>query len=151
MNHRIAPLTLTFACALALVACDQSSSNTPATTVQTHTEAAHDHADHAHEHAEAAHQEVEKAGEQIKESAAAAVEQSADAQSNAQKLLEQAIAYINENKLDLADKTLTQLEGMGLPDSFASQIADARKLLDAKKSADSVQGAAEGLKGMLKQ
>jgi hypothetical protein len=54
----------------------------------------------------------------------------------AQKLLDQATEYIKENKLDLADKTLTQLEGMkaSLPPEWASKIDTARKSLTAAKA-----------------
>src|SRR5690349_9839228 len=44
---------------------------------------------------------------------APATTQAADtANAEAQKLVDQAVAYIKENKLDLADKALTQVEGM---------------------------------------
>jgi len=54
----------------------------------------------------------------------------------AQKLLDQAVQYIKDNKLDLADKTLTQLEGMkaSLPPEYASKIDAARKSLTAAKA-----------------
>jgi hypothetical protein len=70
-------------------------------------------------------------------SATTAPAAAADAKTaEAQKLLDQAMQYIKDNKLDLADKTLTQLEGMksSLPPEMASKIDTARKSLTAAKA-----------------
>lgn len=57
-------------------------------------------------------------------------------EAEAQKLLDQATAYIKENKLDLADKTLTQLEGMKaqLSPTLAKGVDNARSLLNTAKA-----------------
>lgn len=49
--------------------------------------------------------------------------------------LDQAIAYIKENKLDLADKMLTQLEQQKalLPASLQGRLADVRTMLESAK------------------
>ena len=58
------------------------------------------------------------------------------AMGDAQAKLDQVTTYIKENKLDLADKTLTQLESHKAEFSAALQdkIAQARKALDAAKA-----------------
>jgi hypothetical protein len=69
--------------------------------------------------------------------APAAASDATDAKTaEAQKLLDQALQYIKDNKLDLADKALTQLDGMkaSLPASFAPKIDDAKKLLATAKA-----------------
>ncbi|MEI8198000.1 MAG: hypothetical protein WCI73_19070 [Phycisphaerae bacterium] len=59
----------------------------------------------------------------------------------AKPLLEQATAYIKENKVELADKAVTQLEGIKdkLPAEWAGKIADVRKALDALKAGNDLQ------------
>ena len=54
----------------------------------------------------------------------------------AQTLLDQSIAYIKENKLDLADKSLTQLEALKpqLPAAYHSKVDAARKAFNAAKT-----------------
>ncbi|MEI8195490.1 MAG: hypothetical protein WCI73_06240 [Phycisphaerae bacterium] len=74
-----------------------------------------------------------------------AAKTSADAATNslieqAKPLLEQATAYIKDNKVDLADKAVTQLEGIKdkLPSEWAAKIADVRKALDALKATNNL-------------
>jgi len=54
----------------------------------------------------------------------------------AQKLMDQATQYIKDNKLDLADKTVTQLEGMKgqLPAEYGPKIDELKKMVDAAKT-----------------
>ncbi|MCC6422557.1 MAG: hypothetical protein IT447_03695 [Phycisphaerales bacterium] len=54
----------------------------------------------------------------------------------AQTKIEQAITYIKENKLDLAEKALTELDKIKdkLPESIQSQLANAHSMLNAAKS-----------------
>jgi hypothetical protein len=63
------------------------------------------------------------------------------ASTEAQKLLDQAMAYIKENKLDLAEKAVSQLEGMkaSLSPEMAKQVDNARSLLDTAKKAGAVK------------
>jgi hypothetical protein len=58
----------------------------------------------------------------------------------AQKLLDQTMTYINENKLDLAEKSLGAAEQMKpqLPASFAPRIDQARSALDLAKQGSSI-------------
>jgi hypothetical protein len=76
---------------------------------------------------------------------APATQPAADAANNAnaqaEKLLEQAMTYIKENKLDLADKTLTQVEGMkaSLSPALQTRVTEARKLLDTAKAGGGVK------------
>ena len=60
----------------------------------------------------------------------------------AQKLLDQATQYIKENKWDLADKSLTQLEGMKsqLPASYGPKIDASRKMFNTAKSGSGLLG-----------
>lgn len=54
----------------------------------------------------------------------------------AQEKVTQVVQYIKENKLDLAEKALNELEKIkdSLPESIRSQLANARSMLDAAKS-----------------
>jgi hypothetical protein len=64
-------------------------------------------------------------------------------QGEAQKLLDEALKYIKENKLDLAEQALVKLEGMKaqLPETMQSSIAQARSALDtAKKASGAMPG-----------
>jgi len=63
--------------------------------------------------------------------------------------LDQAMEYIKENKYDLADKALTELEEMKdkLPASLQSQIAAARSALNAAKSGHSLPTTLPSLPG----
>jgi len=66
----------------------------------------------------------------------AAGEAGAAASGEAQKLIDQAMTYIKENKLDLAEQTVTKLEGMkaSLSPTLQSAVDSARKSLNAAKS-----------------
>ncbi len=61
---------------------------------------------------------------------------------NAMTMIEQAKNYIQDNKLDLAEKTLEQLDKIkpSLPEAIQSQITSAHKALDLAKATDSVSG-----------
>ena len=54
----------------------------------------------------------------------------------AQTLLDQTVTYIKENKMDLAEKSLTQLEGLKpkLPAEYHPKIDSARKAFNAAKT-----------------
>lgn len=57
-------------------------------------------------------------------------------------MIEEAMNYIKENKLDLAEKTLEQLDKIkgSLPEAIQTQIASAHQALDLAKASDSVSG-----------
>ena len=59
-----------------------------------------------------------------------------------QTLLDQATQYIKENKLDMAEKSVTQLEKMKpqLPVSLQGKVESARSLLDTAKKGNSLLG-----------
>ncbi len=81
------------------------------------------------------------------EGAKAAGDQATSAiQGDAQKLLDQALQYIKENNLDLAEQTLVKLEGMKaqLPETMQKGIAQARGALDTAKSAEKAKGSLPG-------
>lgn len=80
--------------------------------------------------------------------AAAASDTTKDLIAKAQPLVEQATTYIKDHKLELADKAVTQLEGMktSLPADWASKVENLRKTLDAAKAADTIQKGIGGLK-----
>ena len=61
---------------------------------------------------------------------------------DAQKILDQTVQYIKDNKLDLADKFLAALEQMKsqLPSAYGSKIDAARKMFDTAKSGNSLLG-----------
>ena len=67
---------------------------------------------------------------------AAANDAMAAAQTKATELLEQGMTYVKENKLDLAEKALTQLEGMKdkLPAEWAGKIDSLKSALNAAKA-----------------
>ena len=56
-------------------------------------------------------------------------------------MLDQAVAYIKDNKLDLADTTLTKLEGMkaSRPASMQKGVDDARAMLNAAKATGGIK------------
>ncbi len=62
---------------------------------------------------------------------------SSDTTAKATALLEQAIQYVKDNKLELADKALAQLDAIkaSLPESLQQQIESLRGTLTAKKAA----------------
>jgi len=80
--------------------------------------------------ADAAHQMTDT----VKSAAANA---SSTVAAEAQKLLDQAQAYIKENKWDLADTTIKKLEDMkaSLPAEWAAKVEQARTALNSAKSA----------------
>ena len=59
----------------------------------------------------------------------------------ANKLLDQATAYVKENKYELADKTLSQLEASkaSLPQAIQDRLANARSALNAAKAGNGLQ------------
>ena len=59
----------------------------------------------------------------------------------AQKLLDQAMQYIKDNKLDLADTTLTKLEGMkaSLSPTLQKGVDNARSMLTAAKAGGGIK------------
>ena len=119
--------------------CDQSDS-TSSTPPQNTTAG-----ERAAEAATAAQKDATGVVEGAKKEAAGAVEETKAAGSEAvsaiqgegQKLLDQAMQYIKENKFDLAEQTLVKLEGMKaqLPETMQKGIAQARSALDTAKKA----------------
>jgi len=73
--------------------------------------------------------------------APAATQAAATTDAEAQKMLDEAMAYIKDNKLDLADKTLTKLEGMksSLSPTLQSGVDKARTMLDAAKAGGGIK------------
>ena len=73
--------------------------------------------------------------------APAATQAVATTDAEAQKMLDEAMAYIKDNKLDLADKTVTQLEGMksSLSPTLQSGVEKARTMLDAAKAGGGIK------------
>lgn len=69
----------------------------------------------------------------------------------AQELIDQAMQYINDGRLDLAEGAITQLESMedSLPDSIKSQIENLKNLLAAKQSTEDATKTAESVQGLL--
>ena len=67
--------------------------------------------------------------------AAAANDASSAAVTKANELLQQGLNYVKENKLDLAEKTLVQLEGMksSLPADWSPKIEQLRSAIQAAK------------------
>ncbi len=67
----------------------------------------------------------------------AAANASSTVQAEAQKLLDQAQAYIKDNKWDLADSTIKKLEEMkaSLPAEWATKVEQARTAFNSAKSA----------------
>ena len=135
MSYRTFALGMTLAAAL--IGCDPADDTTPDTGRQT-TPAASPEAQALEQAREVTGQAEQRAGEAAEATTA-----------EAQKLLEQATQYINENKWDLAEKTIAQLDGMkaSLPESLRTQVDNARKLLETRRTAGDVGGAVEGLLG----
>ncbi len=83
---------------------------------------------------------TDNAGEKAGELGAAAKEQAGEltaaATEKAQTLYDEAVKYIQENKLDLAEKSLTQLESMKaqLPADWQSKLASAQEMLTKAKA-----------------
>lgn len=143
MSYRTFALGMTLAAA-ALIGCDPADDTTPDTPPQT-TPAASPEAQALDQARAVTGQAEQRAGEAAQQAGEAAEATTAEAQ----KLLEQATQYINENKWDLAEKTIAQLEGMkaSLPGALQTQVDNARKLLETRRAAGNVGGAVEGLIG----
>jgi hypothetical protein len=84
---------------------------------------------------------LNQAGQRAREgvdNAGAAVEEAAGSLTGeqAQRLLDQAKTYISENKLDLAEQTVSRLEANreSLPQAVQDQLPNVRKMLDEAKS-----------------
>ena len=69
----------------------------------------------------------------------------------AQQLIDQAMQYINDGSLDLAEGVINQLDGMedSLPDSIKSQIENLKNLFAAKQTTEGATETAEAVQGML--
>lgn len=65
----------------------------------------------------------------------------------AQTKLDQVMTYVKENKLDLAEKSLKQLEDnrASLPVTVADKLPQARTMLNTAKAGGSVKDAASGI------
>jgi hypothetical protein len=65
-----------------------------------------------------------------------------DVTAKANELLQQGMNYVKENKLDLAEKTLTQLEGMKaqLPAEWSPRIEQLRTAINAAKAGGKLPG-----------
>ncbi len=137
--HFICGLTLAGVLA---IGCDQADSTTatpPAPAPETTT------SDRAAGAIDTATKDAAGTADAAKKEAAGAIEGAKTAgaeatsaiQGDAQKLLDQALQYIKENKLDLAEQALVKLEGMKaqLPATMQSSIAQARSALDTAKKA----------------
>jgi hypothetical protein len=150
-----------------VVGCDKPDESKPATppgsvpepTAKQANDAANDisagmndAADQATDAAASAEKDVADAAESAQDEAADAADAGAanasaaaddaseaagDQASEASKLIEQATQYIKENKWDLAETTVTKLEGMkaSLPENLQPQVDNLRKMLDAGKAA----------------
>jgi len=72
---------------------------------------------------------------------APATQAASAADAEAQKLLDQAIQYVKDNKLDLADSTLTKLEGMksSLSPTLQKGVDNARSMLTAAKAGGGIK------------
>lgn len=129
--------------ALAFAGCDKGdNTNTPAPTAPPKPTASNDMGAAA----EKAAGDAQKAAADAKHEADAAASNAADAgasamaavETQAKGLLEQAQNYIKENKLDLAEKAVTQLDALKskLPAEWASKIDNVKSMLEtAKKGA----------------
>lgn len=86
--------------------------------------------------AEEAKNAAAKAADQAKDAASDAAENTSAIAKQAQEKLDQAIEYIKENKYDLADKALGELEQMKdqLSPAFQTQVANARQMLNAARN-----------------
>ena len=127
--------------------CDQSDSTTATPPAAPNTAAG----ERAAGAVDAAGRDAAGTADAAKKEAAGAIEGAKTAgaeatsaiQGEGQKLLDQALQYIKENKLDLAEQTLVKLEGMKaqLPETMQKGIAQARSALDtAKKASGAMPG-----------
>jgi len=94
---------------------------------------------------------IDTAGKQAKEMANTASAIAESSVQKAQQLIDQAMQYINDGRLDLAEGAITQLESMedSLPDSIKSQIENLKNLFAARQSAQDVSKTAESAQGLL--
>ena len=94
---------------------------------------------------------VDTASKQEKEMANTASAIADSSVQKAQQLIDQAMQYINDGRLDLAEGAITQLEGMedSLPDSIKSQIENLKKLFASKQSTEDATKTAESVQGLL--
>ena len=95
---------------------------------------------------------IDTAGKQAKEIAntASAIAAESNVQ-KAQQLIDQAMQYINDGRLDLAEGAITQLESMedSLPDSIMGQIENLKSLFAARQSTEDATKTAESVQGLL--
>jgi hypothetical protein len=150
---------------IALGGCEKSDNTTPATTPPAQspkpapqasetTPSASDAANAATGAAGTAAKDASTAAQSAAASAGAAAQHAAEtaapatqpaapgsADGEAQTMLNQAMTYIKENKYDLADKTLTKLEGMkaSLSPTLQKGVAQARTALNAAKAGGGVK------------
>jgi hypothetical protein len=151
---------------IALGGCEKSDNSTPATTPPAQspkpapqasgetTPAASDAATAAAGAANSAATDASNAAKSAAADAGAAAQNAAataapatqptapgSADGEAQTMLNQAMTYIKENKYDLADKTLTKLEGMkaSLSPTLQKGVAQARTALNAAKAGGGVK------------
>lgn len=96
------------------------------------------------------------AGETAKEGAAAAdtasgkaAEAAGNAQSQATELITQVTNYVKDNKMDLAEKALAQLDKLkpSLPEAFQGKIDAAHKMFDTAKQGSALKEAGKDLLG----
>ena len=94
---------------------------------------------------------MDTASKQEKELANTASAIAASSVQKAQELIDQAMQYINDGRLDLAEGAITQLESMedSLPDSIKSQIENLKNLFAARQSTEDATKTAESVQGML--
>ena len=130
---------------LILVGCEKSDSTSSTPAQPAPSGAERTASDRTAGAMDSAQKEVAGATDAAKQQAAGAVEGAKAAgdqatsaiQGEGQKLLDQAMQYIKENKLDLAEKALAQLDGMKaqLPAEWAPRIEQARTALNTAKGA----------------
>ena len=123
-----------------LVGCDSGEeSSAPAVD----TSAAEKAASNASTQTQNAANDAQKAAAGAAEEAqSAASSANSEAVAKAKELLEQATAYIKDNKFDLAEKTLNQLDKIkaSLPQSMQQQIDSARSMLNAAQMKEKAGG-----------
>lgn len=107
-------------------------------------EKAEDATDKAVDAAKSAAGSAEATGQQMAEKAQ---EAAASLTAEAQKLLDQATAYVKENKFELAEPVIAKLEAMKaqLPAEWATKVEQARSMFDSAKKA--MQALPAGLPG----
>ena len=137
--------------AIMFAGCERENATPPAPTTTTNTQAAADaktaaDAKIAAEAKAAAEAKIAadaktaaeaKAAAEAKITADAAAKAADDTTAKANALLTQLLQYIKDNKVELAEKTLEQLDGMkgSLPTSLQEKVSAARTALQAQKAA----------------